>query len=77
MIWGIPKDTSGQQWLEVFSADLKVAEDGTTLEDWTLRFGRKGEEGRRVSLREPKTLLKELAEAGRWEWALVFKKDRP
>jgi hypothetical protein len=67
MVWG-------EQWAEVFGADLELAEGREALVDYVLYFGRKDRPGRKVPVDQRAEVLAELRKAGEWAWAHVFKK---
>jgi hypothetical protein len=72
MYWGtIGRDT--RQWVDVFAADLCAVDGRDELETYTLRFGRKGLEDRRILFGEHRDLRQELKQPTEWEWAFVFK----
>ena len=72
MIWA--KD-AGPQWIDLFSADLKVSKAGETLEDYVLRFGRTESLDRRIPYGDERALLKELQHLDQGTWAYVFNKS--
>jgi hypothetical protein len=72
VLWG---DRIGaEDHLEVFGLEVKV--DPDRLCGYTLMFGRKGAESRRLSHRDHVQLIKEIDEPNLWEWAHVFEMDR-
>jgi hypothetical protein len=73
MVWGT-LGSDKRQWVDVFASDL-CAVDGRV--SYTLRFGRKGVEDRRVPYGEHRDLLRELEQPRDWEWAFVFKSPDP
>ena len=73
MYWGFIRRDVGQ-WVDVFSADLSLDPGHEELRAYTLQFGRKGSEKRRILFGEHRDLRHELAHPGNWEWAFVFKK---
>jgi hypothetical protein len=75
MHWGsIGRD--GRQWVDVFSADLRAVPGREELAAYTLRFGRKGLEERRIPLGEHHDLRQELKQPRDWEWAFLFEKTQ-
>jgi hypothetical protein len=60
--------------VELFGADLQLAEDRDALADYVLYFGRQGLPGRRVATEQRGEILPELRTAGEWAWAHVFRK---
>lgn len=73
MYWGtLGRDT--RQWVDVFSADLRAVAGPEERAAYTLRFGRKGMEERRILFGEHRDLRQELQHPGDWEWASVFEK---
>ena len=61
-------------WVELFGADLHLAEDRDALVDYVLYFGRKDLPGRKVSVEQRAEILPELRKAGEWSWAQVFRR---
>lgn len=75
MTWG--KKGRGEQWVELFSAELRVVADADQLLDYTLRLGRRGREDRRVPYEALRVLIPELEAPASWDWAWVFRKASP
>jgi hypothetical protein len=73
MYWG-PTGRDGRQWVDVFSANLRAVNGREDLAGYTLRFGRKGMEERRIVFGEHRELQQELDRSRGWEWAFVFEK---
>ena len=67
MVWG-------EQWVEVFGADLHLAEDREALVDYVLYFGRKDLPGRKVSVEQRAEIAPDLRKPGEWTWAQVFRR---
>jgi hypothetical protein len=76
MIWGDVND-SRRFWVDLFSADLRVSKTRDDLEEYELRFGRKGSEERRILYRDYGQLKDELQDLGGVPWAYVFSKKSP
>ena len=72
MVWGDSGNTSGPQWWDVFSADLRISGNPSVLAKYTLRFGRKGFEERRIYCDQPQQLRQELNDLASLKWAHVF-----
>ncbi len=68
MWWGDTGTT--EEWIDVFSADLTLAEQGDMLASYTLKFGIRGKEGRKDQTR--RQLLRELQGMSDDEWGFVF-----
>ena len=73
MVWS--ERGAGEQWVELFSADIQVATDSRTLLDYTLRLGQRGEENRRVRYEDLKELSRFLDRPGSWEWGWIFRRE--
>jgi hypothetical protein len=71
MVWGVPGNES-RQWVDVFAAELRVDGDLDDSIEYTLRFGRQGQETRRVRYEQRQELRPELEQPRTWEWAFVF-----
>ena len=69
MVWN-------EQWVELFGADLDLAEERDVLIGYVLYFGRQDRSGRKVKYDQRADILPELRKAGEWSWAHVFRKDR-
>ena len=67
MVWG-------EQWVELFGADLRPAEDQDILLDYVLYFGRQDLPDRKVKYEERAEILPELRRAGEWSWLRTFKR---
>lgn len=63
-----------EQWLDHFSADLRLTAGHNDLLDYTLRLGRRGEDAR---ARSSKYLLREWALLDHVEWAHTFRSRPP
>ena len=61
-------------WVELFGADLHLAEDRDALVDYVLYFGRKDRPGRKVSVEQRAEIVAELRRSGEWSWAQVFRR---
>lgn len=61
-----------EQWSEIFYADIQLAPGASELSAYTLRFGRKGQEGRKIPYGKYAKLRTELNDIDRVEWAFVF-----
>jgi hypothetical protein len=63
-----------EQWFEALTADFKVEKEQDKLRSYTIRFGRKGVEERRLPIVDPSRvmLLRELEKPKEWEPAEVF-----
>jgi hypothetical protein len=72
MVWGIPEDVS-RLWVDVFAADLSVGDRDASIE-YTLRFGRQGQETRRIPYGQRKELRRDLEQPRTWDWAYVFQR---
>lgn len=69
MVWA---EDGKKQWSELFSADIQLAHGATALLRYTIRFGRKGYEGRKIPYGKYAKLRTEMNGADRLEWAFVF-----
>ena len=65
------EETGRGDWIDLFEADLGLAEGGDALVDYTLRFGRRGIEDR-IPYEEMKTVVKQVSQGIPWDWAYVF-----
>jgi hypothetical protein len=63
-----------EQWFESLTADFKVEKDQDKLRSYLLRFGRKGQEQRRLPIGDASrvTIIRELEKPKEWEPAEVF-----
>ena len=67
MVWG-----EAGTWVELFGADLHLAENQDALVDYVLYFGRKDLPGRKVSVEQRAEIAPDLRKPGEWTWAQVF-----
>jgi hypothetical protein len=72
MVWA---DDGKKQWSEIFSADIRLARGATALSGYTLRFGRKGFEDRKILYGKYAKLRTEMNDIDRLEWAFVFRME--
>jgi len=68
MVWG-------EQWVELFGADLHPEEDRDALVDYVLYFGRQDLPDRKVKVEQRAEILPELRRAGEWSWLRTFKRS--
>jgi len=61
-------------WVELFGADLTLAEDRDALVDYVLTFGRKDAPDRKITTERRAEILPELRKTGEWSWGQVFRK---
>jgi len=61
-------------WIEVFGADLKLADQGDALVDYSLYFGRKDAPDRKIPVDRRAEILPELRKQNEWSWGRVFRK---
>lgn len=72
MVWGDTGTT--QQWVDIFSAELQLAERGDSFTSYVLRFGCKGHEGRKLYFdKDYRQLSRELKCQSDDSWAYIFK----
>lgn len=60
--------------VELFGAELELADEGDGLVDYVLTYGRKDAPGRQVALDRRAEILPELRKSGEWSWANTFRK---
>ena len=61
-------------WVELFGADLTLAEDRDALVDYVLTFGRKDAPDRKIPHDRRAEILPELRKTNEWSWGQVFRK---
>lgn len=69
MTWA---EAGREQWSEIFYADLQLAPSAIELSAYTLRFGRKGQECRKIPYGKYAKQRTELNGVDQLEWAFVF-----
>jgi len=70
MIWDVVR-----QYVEVFEASVRLAGDAQGLDDYVLKFGRRGGESRRIPYSANRASLgRKLDQRRSWNWAYVFRK---
>ena len=60
--------------VELFGAELTLAEGRNALVDYVLNFGRGDAPGRKIAYDQRTQILPELRKAGEWPWAQTFRK---
>ena len=60
--------------VELFGAELTLAEGRDALLDYVLNFGRGDAPDRKISTEQRAQILPELRKAGEWSWAQTFRK---
>jgi hypothetical protein len=73
MIWGV-RGNDSRQWVDVFAAELRLVPGRGELASSILRFGRKGQEERRILFGDRASLRQDLEQPRTWDWAFVFRK---
>ena len=64
----------GSGLVELFGAELKLAEDRDALLDYVLTFGRQDAPDRRIPVDRRAEILPELRKTAEWSWAKVYRK---
>ncbi len=54
------------------TAELRLSENAVELEDYALRFGRKGLERHLIAYEDLKIVVKQIYKGIPWDWAYVF-----
>jgi hypothetical protein len=60
--------------VELFGAELNLAEKGDGLVDYVLTYGRKDAPGRKIAVDRRAEILPELRKTAEWTWAKVYRK---